>query len=640
MINVGVFVLVILCLVEAKETAFLPSCFDWTDTSCWSNGIPQDNDDVYLSSCPSSPVVLSSILSLNFLQIGDENCGFDLSFAPGSTLTVFQFSFFGGTLSGSGLITLQGPATFVSDIAKELHVSVLVQDSLLVDTTSPIFFKGSGSVTSSGTVSFISDTVLQYSPDHDHQGQSQPVLSNQGTMYISVPTELRIDIPFINHDVININSGTFHCTNPHVLMGNYIVHSKLLITTDSDFRRGVLLEGNGEIEIGENIGVTFDGNFLLDGNVILRSGATLDFLSYSRTRFFFSNLTECNSKVTWNAGSRMDLRGLDITSDCGDFTIKSDAQWNPHSSFNSHVHLTGTSVFTVESGTDDFILHNVELFQQAQIIAHRTVLLNVFSFFGGYLAGTGSIVLPTSATVTTDSYKEIAVDVFNNGELVFECDDRIILAFRDSFSWNNSDSVSILSDTSFLLADGQVNNDQLLSIQGSLEVKGNSTFQVDVLFSNTEDIYVELGSQLIINIASQVTLDGCSSTFKNNGDLLVMNGTLIFKMNLFNRGSILVESFLRFCYCQFSIDNTVSTTSSGSIIIDSPTTFTSQSLLIGNGTITFASDSIVQGIVDLTGCVEVSTGVDVFFYNATIIQMNLCSVKGNVSFNNSTITFT
>ncbi|KAL0229418.1 hypothetical protein GEMRC1_014035 [Eukaryota sp. GEM-RC1] len=407
--------------------------------------------------------------------------------------------FYGGTLSGAGLITLKGDTTFLSDVAKELHGSIINQDSLLVNTTSPINFKGSGSITSSGTVSFVSDTVLQYSPDHDHQGQGQPIFSNQGTMHVSVPTELRIDIPFINHDVININSGTFHFTNPDELMGNYVVHSKLLITTDSEFRRGVLLEGNGEIEIDENTGVTFDGSFLLDGNVILRSGATLDFLSRSNTRFFFSNLTECNSKVTWNAGSRLTLRGLYITSACGHFTIKSDARWEPHSSFNSYVYLTGTSVFTVESGTDDVTLHNVELFQQAQIIVHRTVSLNDFSFFGGYLAGTGSIVLPTSATVTTDSYKEIAVDVFNNGMLVFDNNDIIILTFRGGNTLTNSASVFILSNTSFLLADGQANNGPSFYTQGSLEVKGNSTFQIDVLFSNSEDVYVEFGSQLIIN---------------------------------------------------------------------------------------------------------------------------------------------
>ncbi|KAL0231381.1 hypothetical protein GEMRC1_010785 [Eukaryota sp. GEM-RC1] len=157
-------------------------------------------------------------------------------------------------------------------------------------------------------------------------------------------------------------------------------------------------------------------------------------------------------------------------------------------------------------------------------------------------------------------------------------------------------------------------------------------------FVSGSDFCVIDSDYFVVDTTSQVTLDGCSSTFKNNGDLLVKKGELIFQMNLVNRGFILVESLLRFSYCQFSIDSTVSTTSSGSIIIDSPTTFTSQSLLIGNGTITFASDSIVQGIVDLTGCVEVNTGVDVFFYNATIIQMNLCSVKGNVSSGNSTIT--
>ncbi|KAL0229183.1 hypothetical protein GEMRC1_013803 [Eukaryota sp. GEM-RC1] len=498
------FAFLLLCFATAKETSFVSSCSDWSATNCWSNGVPANNDVVYLSSCPSSPVVLSSMLSLDFLQIGDANCGFDLVFAPGSSLTVSDFSFFGGTLSGSGLITLQGPASFLSDVAKELHVSVLVTNSLLVNATSPIIFKGAGSFTSSGTVSFISDTVLLYSPDHDHQGQSQPYFSNQGTIHISVPTELRIDIPLRNSDVININSGTFHFTNPDELMGNYVVHSKLLITTDSEFRRGVLLEGNGEIEIDENTGVTFDGSFLLDGNVILRSGATLDFLSDSRTRFFFSNLTECNSKVTWNAGSRMDLRELDITSACGHFTIKSDAQWNPHSSFNSRVYLTGTSVFTVESGTDDVTLHNVELFQQAQILAHRTVLLNSFSFFGGYLAGTGSIVLPTSATVTTDLYKEIAVDVFNNGMLVFDNNDIIILTFRGGNTLTNSASVFILSNTSFLLADGQANNGPSFYTQGSLEVKGNSTFQIDVLFSNSEDVYVEFGSQLIINNADEL----------------------------------------------------------------------------------------------------------------------------------------
>ncbi|KAL0231383.1 hypothetical protein GEMRC1_010787 [Eukaryota sp. GEM-RC1] len=456
MICLCCFVLVILCLVEAKETAFLPNCFDWTDTSCWSNAVPQDNDVVYLSSCPSSPIVLSSVLSLNFLQIGNDNCGFDLSFAPGSTLTVFQFSFFGGTVSGSGFITLQGPATFVSDIAKELHVSVLVLDSLLVDTTSPILFQGSGSITSSGIISFISDTVLQYSPDHDHQDQSQPYFNNQGTIHISVPNELRIDIPLRNSDVININSGIFQFTNPDELWGNFFVHSKLLITTDTDFRRGVLLEGNGEIEIGEGIGVTFDGYFLLQGNVILRSGATLDFLSYSNTRFFFSNHTECNSKVTWNAGSRLTLRELGITSDCGHFTIKSDAQWEPHSSFSSLFTLFGSSIFEVSAGSEEVLFDTLLLDEQAQLLVDRFVTISHFTFAGGKLAGTGSVVSPFFLNFTSGTYKELHIQIVNTGQIYFDSytdADDIPVGFEGGASILNAGTISVKSGARLFYSD-------------------------------------------------------------------------------------------------------------------------------------------------------------------------------------------
>ncbi|KAL0231555.1 hypothetical protein GEMRC1_010959 [Eukaryota sp. GEM-RC1] len=245
------------------------------------------------------------------------------------------------------------------------------------------------------------------------------------------------------------------------------------------------------------------------------------------------------------------------------------------------------------------------------------------SFSFGHFVQTGGIL-----SINSSSNGVFVSDlIISNGTIVSNSPWTVSTVQVLGGTFTGTNVVTLISAT--IAAESPVNCDASIKTLSATFTSG--------LVSGSDSCVID-SDYFVVDTTSQVTLDGCSSTFKNNEDLLVMKGELIFQMNLVNRGSIIVESLLRFSYCQFSIDNTVSTTSSGSIIIDSPTTFTSQSLLIGNGTITFASDSIVQGIVDLTGCVEVNAGVDVFFYNATIIQMNLCSVKGNVSFGNSTIT--
>ncbi|KAL0246185.1 hypothetical protein GEMRC1_007399 [Eukaryota sp. GEM-RC1] len=262
--------------------------------------------------------------------------------------SVEHFTFYGGYLEGASIIMFPNHFNFTSSAYKELSAPIVNDGFMYFDRsfgTISVHFKGSGSISNAGDLIAFSNTILRYSSAHNHNGQEQPFLSNQGDLIVENSGDLSIEIPFTNAETVLVNSGSLKFSNPTQLMGNFNVTDTLIVDSDAEFGRGVLLTGNGTLVISRNRKVDFDGNYVFEGGLDVRNGASFNFLSYSTTRFFNPKFAECGATVTWIFDSTLSLRDFILKDSCNSFIIKAGAVWTPMTHFNSFISLSGTSLF-------------------------------------------------------------------------------------------------------------------------------------------------------------------------------------------------------------------------------------------------------------------------------------------------------
>ncbi|KAL0236346.1 hypothetical protein GEMRC1_002928 [Eukaryota sp. GEM-RC1] len=508
------------------------------------------------------------------------------------------------SVEGTELI-IEGSATFC-DLTLATDFVVNPGQSLFISCSLTWL---SGTLSGEGSLVILPEAYLYIHPKDSDDDEFYHIIAddtriiNQGVGTINANVTGGIGAEFINHGHVELKFGHW--------LNDPLVNSSSAISTFINFNRTVItynepllfdwnisqiagefVIAKGEIFFSEYS--TFSGAFETLPNTIVHvekdftfSGADL----YLKSPLLFP---KAHSTISFLQSSNVNWVDIDFTFDVINGTLVFDSGTNITQSPNEFKLKSGLiDIFSVDSS---FSINN--LVQSGGII--HVDSLTTGSFISNLKLHSGKIISNSPWTIAAS---QLIGGIFTG-----------------------SDVLTLASST--ITATSTVNCDA--------SIKSLSTTFVSGLVSGTDSCVIDSYS-LVVDTSSQVTLEGCSSTFINNGTLLVENGQLIFRMDLVNRGSIHVQSSLRFVMCQFSIDKTISTSSDGSIVIDSPTTFTSDSLITGNGTLTFAEDSVVNGVVDFDGCVIINDGVDVVFSEATIIKMNLCSVKGTLSLSDSSI---
>ncbi|KAL0246060.1 hypothetical protein GEMRC1_007276 [Eukaryota sp. GEM-RC1] len=466
-----------------------------------------------------------------------------------------------------------------------------------------------GTLSGRGSVEILPGACLYIHPkdpeddDFYHIIDENTRIINRGVGEINANITGGFESQFINHGHTNLMYGHWlndPLVNASTAISTFINFNRTVITYDEPLLfdwnvsqiAGEFVIAKGEIFFSEYS--TFSGDFETLPNTIVHVEKDFTFTAANLYLKSPQILPKSHSTISFLESSNVNWIDIDFTLDSINATLVFDSGTNITQSPNE---------FKLKSGLID--------------------ILSVDSSFSiENLVQSGGIIHVDS--LTTGSYisnlKLLKGKIVSNSPWTIEDAELIGGIFT------GSDVLTLASST--ITATSTVTCDA--------SIKSLSATFASGLASGTESCVIDSHS-FVVDTSSSVTLDGCSSTFINNDTLLVKKGPLIFQMDLINHGSVHVESLLTFSKCQFSIDKTISTSSDGSIIIDSPTTFTSDSLISGNGTLTFDADSVVNGIVDFDGCVIINEGVEVVFSSATIIHMNLCLVKGNVTLRESSI---
>ncbi|KAL0246205.1 hypothetical protein GEMRC1_007418 [Eukaryota sp. GEM-RC1] len=452
--------------------------------------------------------------------------------------SVEHFTFYGGYLEGASYIIFPNNFNFTSSAYKELSAPIVNNGFMYFDRSSgtiPVHFKGSGSIANSGDLIALSNANLRYSSSHNHNGQQQPFLSNQGDLIVENNGDLSIEIPFTNAETVLVNSGSLKFSNPTHLMGNFHVTDTLFVDSNAEFGQGVLLTGNGTLVISRNRKVDFDGNYVFEGGLDVRNGASFYFLSRSTTRFFNPKFAECGATVTWIFDSTLSLRDFILKDSCNSFIIKAGAVWTPMTHFNSFISLSGTSLFHFEAGSEEVNLHVIELFDQSKLIMDRYSSVEHFTFYGGYLEGGSVIMFPNHFNFTSSAYKELSTPIVNDGVMYFDRSfDTIPVHFKGPGSISNSGDIVPLHDA--VLRYSNTHNHQGIhqpsfrNDHNLIIAEHDVLFEINIPFSNNELVNISAGTFKFTNA------DQLMGNFIIDGKMMV-GGECSFRRGVLVEGS-------------------------------------------------------------------------------------------------------
>ncbi|KAL0246725.1 hypothetical protein GEMRC1_007936 [Eukaryota sp. GEM-RC1] len=407
--------------------------------------------------------------------------------------SVEHFTFHGGYLEGTSYIIFPNHFNFTSSAYKELSAPIVNDGVLYFDRSSstiPVHFKGPGSISNSGDIVPLHDAVLRYSNTHNHQGIHQPSFRNDHNLIIAEHDVLfEINIPFSNNELVNISAGTFKFTNADQLMGNFIIDGKMMVGGECSFRRGVLVEGSGDLIVLQNAKATFAGNYVLDGNLQPLASSTFEFLKDSSVRFFSSNYAEANSLVAWRSESDLLFRNFILEVDNGYFFIDVNTHWDFQASFQFYIWLSGSATFRIGPGAEELELHDVFLFDQSTLIIDRFTTLDRFLFSGGgaSILNAASIYFLSGALLNytaSHDYDDRQQPTFVNQATVSVNTNDSLVEIAIPFS-NFEDVLIAAGDLKLTNINELMGN---YEIDGGLLVGSTAVFRRGVLITGTGDI--------------------------------------------------------------------------------------------------------------------------------------------------------
>ncbi|KAL0231650.1 hypothetical protein GEMRC1_011054 [Eukaryota sp. GEM-RC1] len=361
-------------------------------------------------------------------------------------------------------------------------------------------------------------------------------------------------------------------------MGNYDIMGTFWIGCFAAFRRGVLIEGTGDLVVLENQHATFAGNFILEGNVQVMEMGSFDFLERATVRFFYSNYVEHGATIDWHSASRLQLQDLAVSITNGTYTVQSGAEWRPVTAFRGSLNLSGDSVFHFEPsiGVVDFDV--VSVYENALLLLDSDQLFTVNSL---QLGDGVSLQLP---------FISGSDDLFGVLENNIEISSTAT-ATVGQFSLQNN--VTLGPDTTFTVH-GK------LIIDGTLSLLTKSNLKLHSLVTITSQLPLLLWpeSQTLFSTTSSLTLsstiNSTISTSKHLPSFLSFQGSTVLKSPL------IIDTFVNSLFgsgSSFNVyDSFLQIDSANDPVINGTfTLFNDSFITCTNNVITFVAGSLIQG---------------------------------------------
>ncbi|KAL0226554.1 hypothetical protein P9112_013878 [Eukaryota sp. TZLM1-RC] len=367
--------LLLLCVLTcAKTTHYLDEdgC-EWAIDSCWSDGVPEHNDDVYLTSCLFSNHTVFSVrgmFPLSSLHIGADDCYFSLELAPAASFTINDLNYTSGSIFGSGFLLLLEDSTISSSLPKSLHVPLSNQGRLVFSSpdTAYLGLAEGAILLNSGTIDFTSPSFIELAPDHDHNGGQNPNFECTRDVIVSTTGTVTIDVTFHARERVTIESGTLILTNPGDLTAQFALHGDLVLEADTRFGRGSSITQNGRLIITPQSTVQVNGDYNFPGDLIIGEGSLLRFADGSTTRSFLCNDAGESSAVIWESSSSLRLNSFLVDVKSGYFLIESGASWNPLGSFTNIIKLDGNAGLEFQPSSGEIKLVSLSVVGNSTIV--------------------------------------------------------------------------------------------------------------------------------------------------------------------------------------------------------------------------------------------------------------------------------
>ncbi|KAL0211358.1 hypothetical protein P9112_009656 [Eukaryota sp. TZLM1-RC] len=361
-------------LTFAKTTHYLDEqgC-EWANDLCWSDGVPEHNDDVYLTSCLFSNHTVFSVrgmFPLSSLRIGADDCYFSLELAPAASFTINDFHYISGSIFGSGFFLLLEDSMISSSFPKSLHVPLSNQGRLVFSSTDTAYLGlAEGAILlNSGIIDFSSPSFIELTPDQDHNGGQNPNFECTRDVIVSTTGTVTIDVTFHARERVSIESGTLILTKPGDLTAQFALHGDLVLEADTRFGSDSSITQQGRLIITPQLTVEVNGDYNFPGDLIIGEGSLLRFVDGSTTRSFLCHDAGESSAVIWESSSSLRLNSFLVDVKSGYFLIESGASWNPLGSFTNIIKLDGDAGLEFQPSSGEIKLVSLSVVGNSTIV--------------------------------------------------------------------------------------------------------------------------------------------------------------------------------------------------------------------------------------------------------------------------------
>ncbi|KAL0245889.1 hypothetical protein GEMRC1_007106 [Eukaryota sp. GEM-RC1] len=356
----------------------------WDNPSCWTNGVPTDNSDIYLDNCDVyDQVILPRILVPDIVDhviLGSSNCSFNLILAPGAFLSANSWNFVSGEVSGLGFIQVYNSIVLSSPQPKVIRVQVNNRGNMsLTDGPIHVYFQSSGILMNSGNFTVETHSVLTYTSDWHSSDNEQPRFINQRNLILpSSNSSLQIDVPFSNYQSVSISNGSLILNSPDELMGRYHINGSIVLNSYTFFARGSDVFGTGDISVSSGVTALVGGAYRLIGSANISENALLHFLDRSIVNFFYTTSASDSSRVIWDSGCRLRLYGFIVNVAHGTFTVKSGASWTPTGQqWDVQILLSGNAKFTFEQSVGRVEMSHLKVVNRAELVINSGIPVEI-----------------------------------------------------------------------------------------------------------------------------------------------------------------------------------------------------------------------------------------------------------------------
>ncbi|KAL0228724.1 hypothetical protein GEMRC1_013344 [Eukaryota sp. GEM-RC1] len=376
-------------------------------------------------------------------------------------------------------------------------------------------------------------------------------------------------------------------TNAPELMGNYEIMGTFWIDCFAAFRRGVLIEGTGDLVVLKNQQATFAGNFILEGNVQVMEMASFDFLERATVRFFYSNYAEHGATIDWHSASRLQLQDLAVSITNGTYTVQSGAEWRPVTAFRGSLNLSGDSVFHFEPSIGVVDFDGVSVYENALLLLDSDQLFTVNSLqLGDGVSLRLPLISGSDDILVVNSFLWYSGGLENNIEI-----STTATATVDQFSLKNN---ATFGPDRILTVNGK------LIIDGTLSLLTKSNLKLHSLVTITSQFPLLLwpDSQTLFSPTSSLTLSSTiNSTISTSKQLPAF---LSFQGSALLNSPLIIDTFVNSLFgsgSSFNLsDSYLQIDSYNDPLIGGTFTLFNDSFISGNhNELTFVTGSMVQG---------------------------------------------